>query len=116
MVKFITLGKFDNKYKYVIFYILTMLPLEYFLGDNFPDEMKIKYLRREYFPNPVFVYEIFKHLGILIVGLIISRFETESFFPANNPSDIEKKESSTDVELILEEKEILLPNYSSLSI
>ena len=116
MVKFITLGKFENKYKYVIFYILTMLPLEYFLGDNFPDEMKIKYLRREYFPNPVFVYEIFKYLGILIVGLIISRFETENIFPVNNPSNIEKKESSMDVELILEEKEILLPNYSSLSI
>ena len=53
MVKFITLGKFDNKYKYMFFYILIMLPLQYFLGDVFPDEMKIKFFRSENFPNDI---------------------------------------------------------------
>ena len=56
MSKFINLGKYDKKYKYMIFYILTMLPSQYFLGDIFPDEVRIKYLRNECFPNNIFVF------------------------------------------------------------
>ena len=100
MVKFITLGSFDYRYKYMIFYIIIMLPLEYFLGEIFPDDVKIKYLRFEYFPKDIFVYEFFKYFGIFIFGLIVKKIEIESFFKAKKDSNIEKIESLHDMELI----------------
>ena len=68
-------GSYNKKYKYMIFYILIMLPLQYFFGDLFPDEMKLKYLRSEYYPKEIFIIDIFNFLGIIIFGLILSKVE-----------------------------------------
>ena len=100
MVKFITLGKFDNKYKYMFFYILIMLPLQYFLGDVFPDEMKIKYFRSENFPNDILVYDIFKYIGMFIFGLIVLKIEIESLFSGNKIPENNKIEEKPEVQLI----------------
>ena len=59
-------GSYNKKYKYMIFYILIMLPLHYFFGDLFPDEMKLKYLRSEYYPKEIFIIDIFNFLGIYL--------------------------------------------------
>ena len=81
-----------------------MLPSQYFLGDIFPDEVRIKYLRNECFPNNIFVFEIFKYLGILIFGLIILKIETESFFTGKKDKNNEvRKELKNEIELIYEE-------------
>lgn len=93
MAKLISFGKYDKKYKYVIFYILIRLPFEYFLGDFFPEEIKIKYFRRENFPNKIIIYEIFKYLGILIFGLIVLKIEIESLFNENKNYNIDKQDS-----------------------
>ena len=84
MVKFITLGNYDKKYRFIIFYILIMLPLQYFLVDYFPDEMKIKFFRNENFPKDVLIFDIFKYLGISILGLIASKLEFKNIFIPNN--------------------------------
>ena len=113
MANFITLGSFDYRYKYMVFYIITMLPLEYFLGEIFPDDVKIKYLRFEYFPKTIFVYEFFKYFGIFIFGLIVKKIEIESFFKAKKDSDIEKIESLHDMELIYSKQK---PTFSLIRI
>ena len=66
MVCFIRLGDYDKNYKYIIFYIIIRLFYEYFLGEVFPDKMKIAFLRRENFPHSIIVYDVFKYLFILI--------------------------------------------------
>ena len=78
MGNYITLGDYNPKYKYIFFYILTRLPYEYFFGDGFPEEMKIYFLRKENLPSSIFVYDIFKYLGMLIFGLINIKFEFKS--------------------------------------
>ena len=113
MVKFITLGSFDYRYKYMIFYIIIMLPLEYFLGEIFPDDVKIKYLRFEYFPKAIFVYEFFKYFGIFIFGLIVKKIEIENFFKAKQDFDIKKIESQHDIELIYKNQR---PTFSLIGI
>ena len=97
----------------MVFYIITMLPLEYFLGEIFPDDVKIKYLRFEYFPKTIFVYEFFKYFGIFIFGLIVKKIEIESFFKAKKDSDIEKIESLHDMELIYSKQK---PTFSLIRI
>ena len=113
MANFITLGSFDYRYKYMVFYIITMLPLEYFLGEIFPDDVKIKYLRFEYFPKAIFVYEFFKYFGIFIFGLIVKKIEIENFFKAKQDFDIKKIESQHDIELIYKNQR---PTFSLIGI
>ena len=113
MVKFITLGIYDNKYKYMIFYILTRLPLEYFLGDIFPDEVKIKYLRSENFPNEILVYEVFKYFGMFIFGLIVLKLEIESLFTGNK-TDKNKIGKKGEIKLIYHNNES--PSLSKIKV
>ena len=105
MAKLISFGKYDKKYKYVIFYILIRLPFEYFLGDFFPEEIKIKYFRRENFPNKIIIYEIFKYLGILIFGLIVLKIEIESLFNENKNYNNDNQGSKKEIELIYYENQ-----------
>ena len=58
MVKCITFGDYNPKYKYIFFYILTKLPFEYFFGDVFPEEMKLNFLRKKIFQFQ-FLYMIY---------------------------------------------------------
>ena len=58
MVKLITLGKYDHKYKYLIIYIIIYILFEYLLGYSFPEEMQIKFLTEENFPDNVLINEI----------------------------------------------------------
>lgn len=71
----IKFGSYNKKYKYMIFYILIMLPLHYFFGGLFPDEMKIEYFRSDNYPKEIVIIDIFNFLGIIIFGLIVSKFE-----------------------------------------
>ena len=112
MVKCITLGKFDNKYKYMIYYILIMLPLDYFLGDIFPDEMKIKYLRKDSLPNTVFVYEIFKYFGIFIFGLIFVKIEYNNNHTIKQHPNIESNASKMEMELLYDQEK----KYPTISV
>ena len=105
MVKFITLGNYYKKYRYIIFYILLILPLEYFLSDAFPDEMKIKYLRSDNFPSEILVYEVFKYFGIFIFGLIVLKIEIESLFTGKKIPEKNKTEGKSEIELIYYNKE-----------
>ena len=105
MAKLISFGKYDKKYKYVIFYILIRLPFEYFLGDFFSEEIKIKYFRGENFPNKIIIYEIFKYLGILIFGLIVLKIEIESLFNENKNYNNDNQGSKKEIELIYYENQ-----------
>ena len=94
MVYCIKFGDYDKNYKYIIFYIIVRLFYEYFLGDVFPDEMKINFLRRENFPNSIIVYDIFQYIFILISGLILSKLEFKSYSFShytlnNNPNRVQ---------------------------
>ena len=103
MGNYITLGDYNPKYKYIFFYILTRLPYEYFFGDGFPEEMKIYFLRKENLPSSIFVYDIFKYLGMLIFGLINIKFEFKSQVIQDEITKHEKKEIIRDIVLIYHE-------------
>ena len=104
MVMFITFGKYDSKYKYIIYYILTRLPFEYFFGNLFPDNIKIKYLRRDNFPNEIIIYDIFKYLTFYLLGFLFFKIEqkNQKNLILDTPPDILKK--NTSLELIYNEK------------
>ena len=100
MVKYITFGDFNPKYKYIFFYIITRLLFEYFFGDAFPEEMKLYFLRNENLPNSIFVFDIFKYLGILIFGLIANKLEFKtSQFESKSPT-IKNNEKMHEIKLI----------------
>ena len=117
MVCFIRLGDYDKNYKYIIFYIIIRLFYEYFLGEVFPDKMKIAFLRRENFPNSIIVYDVFKYLFILISGLILSKMEYKNSLPPHhtltNPNRIQTG-IGFEIELISSEniKKIKNKNYT----
>ena len=62
----------------ILYYILTRLPFEYFLGNLFPDNMKIKYLRRDNFPNAIIIYDIFKYLTFYLLGFLFFKIEQKN--------------------------------------
>ena len=78
MVKLITFGDYNPKYKYIFFYILIRLPFEYFFGDAFPEEMKLDLFTYQNMPGAILVYDIFKYIGIFIFGYVAFKFEFKS--------------------------------------
>ena len=104
MVKYITLGNYNYKYKYIIIYIMAKLVFDYFLGDElFPDDFKIEYLRSDNFPSELFIFDIFKYLGILIFGLILYKLEIGNLLTDRNVSKSETNTESHNIELIFSE-------------
>ena len=104
MVKYITLGNYNYKYKYMIIYIFAKLVFDYFLdNDLFPDDIKIEFLRSDNFPSEVFIFDIFKYLGILIIGFILYKLEIRNLIPEKNISKSPTIEESHSIELIYSE-------------
>ena len=100
MARCITLGNYNRNYKYIILYIIFRLIYEYFLGDVFPDEMKINFLKEKNIPEQIIVYDIFKFFVMLILGLIIAKIELKK----NSTPQIEPERTiSTESEEQLED-------------
>ena len=117
MVKLITLGKYDHKYKYLIIYIIIFIPLEYLLGYSFPEEMQIKFLTEENFPDNVLINELFKYLMIFIYGIIISREEIKTIIEEKKNSNApEIDENKNKIKLIYEENKVEYPEFSKYKV
>ena len=86
MVKYVTFGNYDPKLTYMIIFIIIKIVYEYFLGDLFPDEIKIEFLRSDEFPREIIVFDIFQYLFIFSFGYILSKTEWANYSTSNRPS------------------------------
>lgn len=114
MATCITFGKYNKNYKYIFIYIVFRLVFEYFLGDVYPDAMKISFLTSDNFPLCVIVYDIFKYFFMLILGLILLKIELKTNSSTQNESDKSKKneiEDQLEVGIIAEEEEKKKENF-----
>ena len=75
MGKFITLGKWNKLYIYIIYYLIIQLIYEYLFDGNLPRQIKIKYLEPEAFPKNILVQESFNYLGTFLFSIILYRYE-----------------------------------------
>ena len=96
----ISFGKYNNNYKYWIFYILCKLIYEFILGLKYGELYKPIYFwdEQENFGNHQLINNSFTYLGVFISSFIIKKYE-----PKNNKI---KYESKSSLELIydIEEK------------
>ena len=86
MVKYVTFGNYDPKLTYMIIFIIIKIVYEYFLGDLFPDEIKIEFLRSDEFPREIIVFDVFQYLFIFSFGYILSKTEWANYSTSNRPS------------------------------
>ena len=75
MGNFITLGKWNKLYIYIIYYLIIQLIYEYLFDGNLPRQIKIKYLEPEAFPKNILVQESFNYLGTFFFSIILYRYE-----------------------------------------
>ena len=110
MVKsIISCGKYDKKYKYMIYYILIRLVLEYFLGDvDFPDEMKIEFLRNEFFPKSILIFDMFRSFGMIIFAIMLLNFESKNIEEKNK-----NKNKISELQLISFNEPVELIHYET---
>ena len=106
MVKCITFGNYDSKFTYMLIFIILKVLYEYFLGDSFPDDMKIEFLKSDNFPKEVIVYDVFQYLAIFAFGYLLSKTEWGNFSVSNRPSLTAKSEDThKSIQLIYSETE-----------
>ena len=108
MAKCITFGKYNKNYKYIIIYIIFRSIYEYFLGDAYPEYMRISFLKSNNFPDYVIVIDIFKYFFMLILGLILLKIELKNNSSTQNDSEKQKlneNEEQLEIGLFAEEEE-----------
>lgn len=102
MVKYITFGNYDSKFTYMLIFIILKILYEYFLGDSFPDEIKIEFFKSGNFPKEIIVFDVFQYLVIFAFGYFLSKTEWGNFTVSNRQSltMIKAEETHKSIQLI----------------
>jgi len=72
MAKYITFGKLNKSYKYILFFIIVKFINEYFFGSYISD--KIKIISKKELPEPIIIQYVFSYLFIFIYSIILYKF------------------------------------------
>ena len=89
MSKYITFGKWNSFYKYIVYYIIIRLIQDYLFDTNFPE--KIKIIKSNNLPSNILVQSIFNYLATFIFSFILFKFK---YMPNKKVEDIKIREIS----------------------
>ena len=71
MGKFISFGKINKQYKYILIYILIRIANDYIFSEIFPRQIRPSFLYSKNYPPSILVQVFFNYLGSSILSLII---------------------------------------------
>jgi len=75
MEKFITFGKINNQYKYILIYQIIRIINDYLFSDIFPKQIKPDFLSTNKFPHCILVQIFFNYLGSFIFSIFLFIYE-----------------------------------------
>ena len=75
MVKFITFGKINNQYKYILIYISIRIVNDYIFSEIFPKQIRPNFFYSKNYPPSILVQTFFNYLGSFIFSIILYLYE-----------------------------------------
>ena len=75
MGKYISFGKYNKLYKYIWFFVLIRILIEYIFGDSFPDQIRPNiFYSVNYSPNKL-IQIFFNYLGAFVLSIFLYLYE-----------------------------------------
>ena len=101
MMKYISFGKLNPNYKYILFYIifLTLYKIPAGYGFDGNKELSTKFFKNGKFGSNYLIHEIFLYLVCIIVSCILILIEKKCIFIKKNKNNEIKGNSSNNIRL-----------------
>ena len=106
MKKYLTFGKYNKLYKYILYFLSSRLLYSYIFTSFFPDNVKIKFLKIGSFPSNIIVQPTFDYFGIFILSSLLFKYiwsnrkNSNKFTLLNSAKTSFSSSSSSDYTLI----------------
>ena len=70
MAKFISFGKINKQYKYILIHISLIVASQYFFSNSFPEQIRPKIFDINNYSPYIFVQRFFNYLGAFIFSIV----------------------------------------------